>query len=65
MQETNRAVMLDVLQRQRQGYLREGEVTAATRIDRLNRAISVRVDHQQRLVDAMSADFGRANSIVC
>ena len=58
MQETNRATMLDVLQRQRQDYLREGEVTAATRIDRLDRAISVLVDHQQRLVDAMSADFG-------
>jgi len=58
MQETNRATMLDVLQRQRQDYLAEGEVTAATRIGRLDRAISVLVDHQQRLVDAMSADFG-------
>jgi len=58
MQETDRITMLDVLQRQRQNYLREGEVTAATRIDRLDRAISVLVDHQQRLVDAMSADFG-------
>jgi coniferyl-aldehyde dehydrogenase len=50
--------MLDVLQRQRQDYLREGEVSAATRLDRLDRAIGVLVDHQQRLVDAMSADFG-------
>ena len=58
MQETNRTAMLDVLQRQRQDYLREGEVTVAARIDRLDRAISVLVDHQQRLVDAMSADFG-------
>jgi coniferyl-aldehyde dehydrogenase len=56
--ETNRATMLDVLQRQRQDYLREGEVTAATRIDRIDRAIGVLVDHQQRLVEAMSADFG-------
>ncbi len=58
MQETNRATMLDVLERQRQDYLREGEVTAATRIDRIDRAIGVLVDHQQRLVEAMSADFG-------
>lgn len=58
MQETDRITMLDVLQRQRQDYLREGEVSAATRLDRLDRAIGVLVDHQQRLVDAMSADFG-------
>ena len=31
---------------------------AATRIDRLDRAIALLVDHQQRLVEALSADFG-------
>ncbi len=63
MQETNRATMLDVLERQRQDYLREGEVTAATRIDRIDRAIGVLVDHQQRLVEAMSADFGHRSRL--
>ena len=32
----------------------QGEVAAATRIDRLDRAIALLVDHQQRLVDALS-----------
>jgi coniferyl-aldehyde dehydrogenase len=58
MQETGRAAMLDILERQRADYLREGEVSVATRINRLDRAIALLVDHQQRLVDAMAADFG-------
>ncbi len=58
MQETNRAAMLEKLERQRSDYLREGEVSQATRIDRLDRAIALLVDHQQRLVEAMSEDFG-------
>jgi coniferyl-aldehyde dehydrogenase len=58
MQETDRAVMLDVLTRQRAAYLHEGEVSMGARIDRLDRAIGVLVDHQQRLVEAMSEDFG-------
>jgi len=58
MQETNRATMLDILERQRNDYLREGEVSVATRIGRIDRAIALLVDHQQRLVEAMSQDFG-------
>ncbi len=58
MQETNRTTMLDVLDRQRADYLKHGEVAAKTRIDRLDRAIALLVDHQQRLVEALSADFG-------
>jgi coniferyl-aldehyde dehydrogenase len=58
MQDTGRATMLEILERQRSDYLREGEVPAAKRIDRLDRAIAVLVDHRQRLVDAMSEDFG-------
>jgi coniferyl-aldehyde dehydrogenase len=58
MQETGRAAMLDILERQRADYLREGEVSVATRINRLDRAIALLVDHQQQLVDAMAADFG-------
>jgi len=58
MQDTSRATMLDLLGRQRADYIKHGEVDAATRIDRLDRAIALLVDHQQTLVEALSADFG-------
>jgi coniferyl-aldehyde dehydrogenase len=58
MQETSRAAMLEQLERQRHDYLAEGTVTAAVRIDRLNRAIAILVEHQVALVDAMQSDFG-------
>jgi coniferyl-aldehyde dehydrogenase len=50
--------MLSVLQRQRDDYLRQGPVPAEVRRDRLERAIGLLKTHQQRLVDAMTADFG-------
>jgi coniferyl-aldehyde dehydrogenase len=58
MKEVSENEMLSILQRQKEAYLQEGVVSAATRKDRLARAISLLQDHQQRLVDAMSADFG-------
>jgi coniferyl-aldehyde dehydrogenase len=58
MQETTRATMLEILERQRSDYVREGEVPAATRVDRLDRAIALLVDHRERLVEAMCEDFG-------
>ena len=58
MNETPRDHMLSVLQRQRDDYLRQGPVPAEVRRDRLERAIGLLKTHQQRLVDAMSADFG-------
>tara|TARA_R110002072_G_scaffold935_8_gene7654 strand:- start:7512 stop:8972 length:1461 start_codon:yes stop_codon:yes gene_type:complete len=42
---------------QREAYLKEGVVTAETRIDRLQRGIDVLVKHQARIVDALNADF--------
>lgn len=50
--------MLELLDRQRQDYLREGVVSAATRRDRLERAIGLLKTHEKRLVEAMSTDFG-------
>lgn len=47
-----------ILERQRQAFLKEGVVTAATRRDRLTRLIDLVVDCQDELVDAMEADFG-------
>ncbi len=58
MQETTRESMLEVLERQRSAYLAEGEVTNATRTDRLERAVNLLKKHETRLVEAMSADFG-------
>ena len=46
------------LQAQRDSYLAEGEVSAATRIDRIDRAISVLVKHAEAISEAMNSDFG-------
>ena len=46
------------LQAQRDSYLAEGEVSAATRIDRIDRAISVLVKHSEAISEAMNSDFG-------
>lgn len=53
-----RREMLTVLERQRDAYLREGEVTAEVRIDRLERAASLLKKHGDRLCEAMDSDFG-------
>jgi coniferyl-aldehyde dehydrogenase len=58
MKEMSRDEMLSILERQREAYLQEGLVTAAVRRDRLERAINLLKNHQQKLVEAMSADFG-------
>ncbi len=58
MNETTRDRMLELLERQRQDYLREGPVSAATRKDRLERAVGLLKTHEKRLVEAMDADFG-------
>ncbi len=53
-----RGDMLTVLERQRAAYLAEGGVSLEVRTDRLERAVGLLQTHQQRLVDAMDADFG-------
>jgi coniferyl-aldehyde dehydrogenase len=58
MEETSRERMQSILERQREDYLREGVVSAERRKDRLERAIGLLKTHQERLVDAMAADFG-------
>jgi coniferyl-aldehyde dehydrogenase len=49
--------MQAVLEAQRSDYLKEGVVSAETRIDRLNRAIDIQIKHQARLVEALNSDF--------
>ena len=49
--------MQQVLEAQRQDYLREGEVSAETRIDRIDRGIDVLLKYQDRMVAALDSDF--------
>jgi coniferyl-aldehyde dehydrogenase len=57
MNDIDKDGMLAILERQREAYLAEGVVTAATRKDRLERAVNLLKTHQARLVEAMSEDF--------
>ena len=57
-EETSQADMQGLLDRQRDAYLAEGVVSAATRIDRLERAIQAVKKHQKAFVEAMNDDFG-------
>ncbi|MFN3237256.1 MAG: coniferyl aldehyde dehydrogenase [Pseudomonadales bacterium] len=53
-----RESMLSVLDRQKQDYLKEGVVSAETRIDRIDRAIDLLKKYGPQLCEAMAADFG-------
>lgn len=54
----DRDAMLALLERQRAAQLADGAVPLATRLDRLDRAIGVLVDHGERFAEAMREDFG-------
>lgn len=58
MAELTQADMQAILDRQKQAYLAEGEVTAETRIDRIDRAIDILKNNGPKLCEAMAADFG-------
>ena len=58
MHDLTRSDMLTLLESQREAYLAEGAVSLQMRHDRLERAVGLLQTHQQRLVDAMTADFG-------
>ncbi|MFT5209890.1 MAG: coniferyl-aldehyde dehydrogenase [Flavobacterium sp.] len=53
-----RESMITVLEKQKKAYIAEGVVTAATRIDRLDRTINILETHGRKLSEAMAADFG-------
>ena len=57
-EETSQADMQGILDHQRKAYLAEGVVSAATRVDRLERAIQAVKKHQKAFVEAMNDDFG-------
>ena len=50
-------VMLDALAAQRADYLREGVVTAESRIDRIDRVIDALVRYADQLTEALNSDF--------
>lgn len=50
--------MQAVLTAQREDYLREGVVSAQTRIDRLDRGIDALLSYQDKITEALNADFG-------
>jgi coniferyl-aldehyde dehydrogenase len=52
------ASMLEVLERQRAAQVAEGPPSAEQRIDRIDRAIGMLVDHEQEIVDCLAKDFG-------
>ncbi len=56
--ELTQADMQAILDRQKQAYLAEGEVSAETRIDRIDRAIDILKNNGPKLCEAMAADFG-------
>jgi len=56
--DLTRQTMLTTLEQMKHAYLCEGGVTQAVRRDRLERAVSLLLDHKDRLVDAMCEDFG-------
>jgi len=49
--------MLSILEAQRADFLKEGPVSAATRIDRLDRGIDALVRYADKLAEALSSDF--------
>ena len=56
--ESTLAHMRDVLRRQREAFTAELPVGAAIRKDRLRRALELVMNNQDRLTQALSADFG-------
>jgi coniferyl-aldehyde dehydrogenase len=55
---TNAETMMGALEAQREAFTAELPVTAASRRDRLRRAIAMIVDHKDRWTAALSEDFG-------
>ena len=62
MHEPNKDEMDNVLERQRSDFLEEGAVGLKTRIDRLERVISLVKSGESMLIDAMSSDFGHRST---
>jgi hypothetical protein len=55
---TLRNDMLEILNRQKRAYIAEGEVSAAVRIDRLDRSVALLKKYGPRFCTTMAGDFG-------
>jgi coniferyl-aldehyde dehydrogenase len=53
-----REAMQALLRRQKAAHLRDGAPTPEQRIDRLERCVSLLVDHRRAIEEALDADFG-------
>ncbi len=60
--ETPAEDIADILARQRAAYLAEGEVSLATRKDRLSRALKCLMDNKDEFIRLISDDFGNRSS---
>jgi len=58
VQQYDAAGMQALLARQKAAHLRDGAPTEQKRAERIDRAISVLVDHRQDIIEALTADFG-------
>jgi len=56
--EAHRALMMDILERQKAAHIRDGALTAQQRIDWIDRCIGLLVDHEDEIADALNEDFG-------
>jgi len=56
--DDHRAAMMDILNRQKQAQINEGQPSAELRIDRINRCIRLLIDYEARIVEALNEDFG-------
>ncbi|MBU6371751.1 MAG: coniferyl aldehyde dehydrogenase [Alphaproteobacteria bacterium] len=56
--EEQKRRMKETLERQKARQIAEGIPSAAVRIDRIDRAIGLLVDHAKEIADALDADFG-------
>ena len=56
--EMPREQMLEILERQRRAHVAAGAVPVSIRVDRIQRAIDLLVDHGERFAEAMREDFG-------
>jgi coniferyl-aldehyde dehydrogenase len=56
--------VLMLLQQQRKAFMAEGVVTRRARVDRLERALALLLDHQAEICAAAAADFGQRAAAV-
>lgn len=62
--ETSLARMRTILEAQRAAHLRDGPPAASVRKARIDRCVTLLVDHKEEIVEAVSADFGARSPVL-